>query len=104
MPQTRPPGLGAGLPKFKRLFDFPQDTPTPPGLRDATRRQPPAPGPMSPRANYIQMLKTQNVREPDSIAAQLLQVLQGGGSPLPDARRLMYRALVSAFLGGSHGH
>jgi hypothetical protein len=54
---------------------------------------------MSPRNSYIRFLKTQNVREPDSIAAQLLQVLQGGGKPLDKARSQVLRQLVSVWLG-----
>lgn len=99
MPQTRPPGLGAGLPKFKRLFDLPNQPPKPPKLRQATRRPQPAGGPMSSRSNYIRFLHTQNVREPDGMAAQLLQVLQGGGKPLDRARSQVLRQIVSAWLG-----
>jgi hypothetical protein len=55
---------------------------------------------MSPRAGYVRFLSTQNIRDPKGIAAQLLQILQGGGVPLDRARSQMLRQIVSAWMGG----
>ena len=97
MPQTRPPGLGSGLPKFKRLFDRGGEPPVPPV---GTPSYAADTGPMSPRAGYVRFLSTQNIRDPKGIAAQLLQILQGGGVPLDRARSQMLRQIVSAWMGG----
>lgn len=99
MPHARPPGLGAGLPKFKRLFDQGGQPPTAPTLGSQPPSYAPDTGPMSPRAGYVRFLSAQNVREPHGLAAQLLQVLQGGGRPLDRARTQVLRQIVSAWLG-----
>jgi len=103
LPPTRPPSLGSGLPKFKRLFDLgPEPIQPPPNYAD---RVPPRKvkdsGPFSARAFYVRHLKEENLRAPDGLAAELLQVLQGGGKPLAKGRASVLQQLVRSYLGYS---